>query len=86
MKVYILDTRQIVGNCALWWAPDGKGYTCEIDKAGLYDAGYANRNTDVEIPEEIAKSCTVSHVRVERLREEMDKAGIKWPLNKQRRR
>jgi len=32
----ILDTRQIVGNCAMFWRPDGAGYTCDLNDAGLY--------------------------------------------------
>jgi hypothetical protein len=33
---YVQDTRQMVGNCMLWWCPDRKGYTTQIDEAGLY--------------------------------------------------
>ena len=76
MKVYILDTRQIVGNCAMFWADKGCGYTTELDKAGLFEPGHSDRDTDVEVPEDLARQCTVTHVRIERLREEMDKRGL----------
>lgn len=80
-RFYILDARQIVGNCALWWCPEGKGYTCNLDEAGLYSEEDAkgHRDTDVAVPEAMAKACSVTHVRVERLRGSLDQAGIKWP-------
>ena len=67
---YILDTRQVVGNCALWWGPDGNGYTCEIDKAGLYTRASAfsgRRSTDVPVHRDVVKAHSVTHVRVEGL-------------------
>jgi hypothetical protein len=33
---YVQDTRGTVGNSVSWWAPDGKGYTTHIDRAGKY--------------------------------------------------
>ena len=82
-RFYILDVRTIVGNCALWWAPDGQGYTTQLEEAGLYseEEARSHRLTDVAIPEEMARRCSVTHVRVERLRKELDKAGVKWPRN-----
>jgi hypothetical protein len=87
-KFYILDARSIVGNCALFWRPDGAGYTTQLDDAGLYDEADAksHRETDVAIPEHMAKACAVTHIRVERLREAMDQAGIKWPITGKARR
>lgn len=76
-KVYILDNRTVVGNCALFWAPDGNGYTCDLEKAGLYDPGYSSRDTDIDIPADIAKACAVTHVRLDTLRAEMEKRGLK---------
>jgi hypothetical protein len=66
---YILDARSCVGNCALWWGPDGKGYVCELDKAGLYTLEDANshRATDIPVHRTIAEKRAVRHVRWEPL-------------------
>lgn len=72
-QFYILDARSCVGNCALWWRPDGRGYTCELNEAGLYDEEYAGglRDTDIPVPVEVAKRLSVVHVRLDHLREEL---------------
>jgi hypothetical protein len=47
---YLQDTRQIVGNCALWWKLNGQGYTCNLDEAWKIDPniyGAPPRDTDV---------------------------------------
>lgn len=81
-RYYIRDTRQVVGNCALWWCHDGKGYTTQLEEAGEYEEAEAlkiqtSRGTDQAVPVEVAKRASVTHVRVERLGREMDawKAG-----------
>lgn len=69
---YIQDTRQVVGNCALFWRPDGAGYTCDLLDAGVYLGSHAKpgkRDTDVYWPVEVVRKQTIVHVRVERLRE-----------------
>lgn len=33
---YVQDTRTIVGNCALFECADRRGYTCNLDKAGVF--------------------------------------------------
>ena len=33
---FCIDTRQWVGNCRLFWAKEGHGYTIEVDKAELF--------------------------------------------------
>lgn len=70
---YIRDLRNVVGNCVSWWCPDGKGYTCELEKAGLYVEGYGKglRETDEMVPEEVAKAASVTHVRAGALDEAM---------------
>jgi hypothetical protein len=85
-RFYILDTRQIVGNCALWWCPEGAGYTTQLEGAGLFseEDAKSHRYTDVAVPEDLAKKCSVTHVRVERLRDEFHKAGIAWPAPEKR--
>ena len=63
---YVQDKRTVVGNCALWWCPDNKGYTCDISKAGLYTAQQtmSMRDTDIPWPKELVEKLVISHVRV----------------------
>lgn len=67
---YILDARACVGNCCSWWRPDGKGYTCELDQAGLYTKTQAesHRGTDVPVHKDLAESMAIRHVRLDQLR------------------
>lgn len=76
---YIQDTRQVVGNCVLWWRPDGAGYTCDLLDAGVYLGTRAKgkRDTDVYWPVEVVRKCTIVHVRVERLRDMAPKRRVR---------
>ena len=76
-KYVILDARQVVGNCALFWRPDGNGYTCDLNEAGLYDKTQEHRDTDIYVPVDVARQASVTHVRVEPLQ----RAGY-WPKPK----
>lgn len=69
-RYYILDARSIVGNCCGWWRPDGKGYTCNLEEAGLYsyEQAHRQRDTDIPIPEALAKELAVTHVHWDTLR------------------
>lgn len=65
---YIRDKRQVVGNCALWWCPNGHGYTCNLDEAGLFTEEEArditrNRDTDVAYRAEEVQKHAIRHVR-----------------------
>jgi hypothetical protein len=66
---YVLDARTVVGNCAMWWYPDGKGYTCNIDEAGLYTADdvAGMRETDVPIHRDDVAKLVVRHVRLDHM-------------------
>ena len=69
---YIRDARQVVGNCALWWAVNGAGYTCELDQAGVYtydEAFSGRRATDIPYEIEEVEKLVVRHVRLDHLRE-----------------
>jgi len=68
---YIQDSRQMVGNCILWWCPDSKGYTTQIDEAGLYTKKEVEgmRSTDVGWPKEFVDAHVSKHVRRDRLRQ-----------------
>ncbi len=73
--VYLIqDTRQIVGNCVLWWRPEGAGYTTEFSEAGRFNEEQikGNRDTDVAIPIEAAAAACVTHVRAETLTRALD--------------
>jgi hypothetical protein len=67
---YIQDTRQVVGNCVLWWCSKGAGYTCDISEAGCFteEEIKGRRDTDVPWPCEEIDALTVKHVRAETLR------------------
>ena len=50
---YIQDTRSFVGNCPMWWGPEGRGYVTRLDEAGRYteeEAIRQNRARDTDIP------------------------------------
>jgi hypothetical protein len=62
------------GNCVLWWAKDRKGYTCDIDKAGLYSKNETlsilnDKRGDVAYPAEEVMPFVVSHVDIQNLRD-----------------
>lgn len=66
---YVLDVSSgAVGNSALWWAKDSKGYTCDLSKAGLYAADGSWRPTDVLVPRDLAESMVERHVDLDKLR------------------
>lgn len=35
-ELYYIQTKGFVGNCLLWWAPERRGYVCDLDLAGKY--------------------------------------------------
>ena len=50
---YIQDTRQFVGNCPMWWGPNGSGYVTRLDEAGRYteqEAVKQNRTRNTDVP------------------------------------
>lgn len=52
---YIQDASCYVGDFILWWRPNGSGYTCDVDKAGVYkgaDHAINRRPTDIAWPVE----------------------------------
>jgi len=52
--MYLLqDTRSYVGNCVVWWAKDGNGYTTDVAKAHRYtfdEAMRQHRSRDTDLP------------------------------------
>ena len=67
---YVQDTRQIVGNCALWWRMGAKGYTCDLDEAGAFTGAYVAALSAEHIPWPVAHvtARVVRHVRAYALR------------------
>lgn len=50
---YIQDTRQFVGNCPMWWGPNGAGYVTRLEEAGRYtyeEAIAQNRARETDVP------------------------------------
>ncbi len=64
---FIQDSRSAVGNCGSWWAPNGQGYSCDIDQAGQYtgEDAASMRATDVPWPVEYVLKHAIRHVRVD---------------------
>lgn len=72
-ELYVVqDTRQIVGNCALWWSKDAKGYTCDLSEAHRYTEAEvrARRWRSTDIPRPLSGIRVTKHVRVENLPDE----------------
>lgn len=66
------DTRDVVGNSALWWAKDCKGYCCDLERAHWFTREDAidherRRSTDLAWPLAMARRATETHARVEQL-------------------
>lgn len=72
---YIRNTKSVVGNCALWWAEGGHGYTSDLDKAWCVTEAKAReicRNRpeqDVAYPLEMVNRAARRHVDVQSLAE-----------------
>lgn len=50
---YIQDTRSFIGNCPVFWGPDGNGYTTDLRQAGKYTFEKAMRQhfmRDTDLP------------------------------------
>lgn len=78
MKFYIQDTRSYSGDAVIWWRPNRKGYTFNIDDAGLYEEEEARsiervRGTDKAVPQEVAQAAIIRVVDATRLRSELGK-------------
>lgn len=60
---------------ALWWRPDGNGYTYDIKQAGLYTEEYVSklhRSGDVPVHRDVARRYTMTIVRRSHLHEKGD--------------
>lgn len=64
---YIQDTRQVCGNSAFWWRPDGAGYTCNVDEAWKVPGTWTGRSTDMLRPCAGVDRLTARHFDVQKL-------------------
>lgn len=67
---YLQDTRQKVGNCMMFWCPNGGGYTCQLDEAGEYTGAEAldrvrSGDTEKAWPVRFIERAAVRHVRAD---------------------
>ena len=62
-EFYLVDLRSICGNCLMFWAKDGQGYTCNLYEAGIYKEDHTDRDTDLAVPVEAIRTLVVPHVR-----------------------
>lgn len=69
----IWDTRTIIGNSAVLWAQDAEGYTCDLSRAHKFTRAQVEakrwRDTDVPVLIDDAMAASERHVRVEPLRQ-----------------
>ena len=77
MKLYVIQClNSYVGNFLLFWGPDRRGYTVDLDKAGKYTLEEALkieklRGTDKAIPLEVAERATIRVVDDDLFKREM---------------
>jgi hypothetical protein len=61
MKLFYIRDARDKSEMALWWRPEGKGYTYHVDEAGLFTDEEVqkitrSRSTDVPVPREIVET------------------------------
>ena len=68
---YIQDTRQVVGNSAVWWREHGSGYTCDLNEAWKvsFEIASCYRKTDVPRRCTVIDRISERHCDVQKLRE-----------------
>jgi len=72
---YYIQTGDVDG-MALWWLPEGSGYTTDLDEAGEYDETFVvRREVDIMVPVDLARRLARRCVLASRLCEEMGRAG-----------
>lgn len=84
---YLQDSRQIVGNCFLWWAKGGNGYTSDIDHAATFSKEEALRQnalreTDIPWPQSYVEKTASRTVDSQRVDHQRAVSGLDVPLNK----
>lgn len=73
--LFYIQTTGIVGNCAMFWRPNGKGYTTNLDDAWKVSEAAARRICETRPMEDIPRPVTVvnslaaRHVHIDDLRQ-----------------
>jgi hypothetical protein len=62
LERFLILQRERVGDLALWWRPDRRGYTTNVDEAGRYTEEealsiQAIRGGDIPVPESFLRKC-----------------------------
>jgi hypothetical protein len=88
---YLQDSRQYVGNAILWWAKDGAGYTCSIEKAHVYTFAEAynqhtERITDIPWPKDHVDARTKLIVDIQNVTHAEAIKGRGWKLKRPKKR
>lgn len=70
---YLQDSRSFVGNCVVWWAKGGNGYTTDTSRAQLYTreeamAQHRTRPSDVPWPATYVQDRTAPTVDAQKLK------------------
>lgn len=74
-QMYYIANRSPVGNCIQWWAIDGHGYTCNLDKAWKVNYNKAKNickdrpDIDKMYAAQIVEASVTKHVDFQILRE-----------------
>lgn len=71
-RYYILVRESTNDNVALWWRPERKGYTRDLDRAGVYGEAEARkiqalRDLDWPVPMALARLAATPQVNIDRL-------------------
>jgi hypothetical protein len=80
-QLFYISNRQPVGNCVVWWAIDGHGYTCNLDEAWKVPELKAleicrdRPDIDKAHPAELVEQASRRHVDWQMLREVDDRHG-----------
>lgn len=70
---YLQDSRSFVGNCVMWWAKGGNGYTSDLSRAETYTLEAAMvqhrcRPSDVPWPKDYVDARTAPTVDAQKLK------------------
>lgn len=79
-KYYVQHTRTVVGNCAIWWGKENRGFVCDLNDAAEFSEKEAldiqgSRGTDLAIPVDVVRPIAHLHVRADGA---LQQAVVRW--------